>query len=409
MATKIVLYYNDLKFEPSESFLFKDFGQVPFVLSQLHGTDLEYWIAALRLNPGFSEFRGARVRQFGKTWRRLPDRLDFLRNSALHHAIDRDQSLTHFVLFPFTPLSDLLIARAVRKHRPGAKIILKLDANLSYLQEMAHEWARWHRNPLRIIRQCHHYRELLRLADVVLCETSECEQLLRDRFLDLDLDDKLVKTFSGLSKGWLEEIGVVDVPDEARRQAVIVSGRLSAHQKHTAMIFEAEPPPPGWMIEFIGEIDDDLANTIEAHRAACPGFDNHYRFHGMITDKRRYFELLMGARALLMNSRGGEGFPNVFAEAHYCRLSIISSDVSGADDATQGGRWGLLYPPEDIDALSIALQRLPAEVERNATDPALGAYRRRFVWEHSLDQPQISRLFASRDGPNRTTERAHTV
>lgn len=393
MRPKIVLYYNDLVFRPSESFLFKDFGQVPFVLSELYGTDLEYWIAASDTNPDFSSFRGRRVRQFGKSLRRLPVRLDFLRNAELNRAIDRDEDLTHFILFPFTPLADLLVARRVRRRRPAARIILKLDTNLEYLEAVAADWGRYCRHPLRFARQCHHYRELLRMADVVLCETSDCERVLRAGFLGLDLADKLVKTFSGLSEAWLSSIGVADTPADVRRDTIVVSGRISSWQKYTQLILDAGPPPPGWTIEFIGAVDEYLQEVIALHRATNSAFDDQYRFHGAIDDKRAYFGKLMQARALLMNSRGGEGFPNVFAEAHFCRLFVIASDVSGADDATDSGRWGMIYSRENVEALRAALQALPLRIKDRRDSPALEAYRRRFIWEHSLNQPAIRRLF----------------
>ncbi len=393
MQPKIVLYYNDLVYRPSESFFFKDFGQVPYVLSELFNTDLEYWISASHLNPDLDRFREKRVRQFGKTLRQLPGRLDFLKNTRLYRAIDRDPDLTHLVLFPFTPLTDLMVARRLRRRRPDARIIVKLDTNREFLDAMAAEWCRWQKHPLRFTRQCHHYRELLRMADLVLCETSECEAILRGMFLDLDLDGKLAKTFSGLSQAWLQSIGVKDVPDEDRRSAIMVSGRISSLQKNTALVFEAGPPPPGWTIEFIGEIDAQLEETIACHRATDRRFDEHYRFHGAIADKRRYFDLLMHARALLMNSIGGEGFPNVFAEAHYCGLAIVSSDVSGAADATDHGRWGVVYPRQDAAALRSALGTLPDRAGFERGNPEIEEYRRRFIWEHSLDQPVIRRLF----------------
>lgn len=392
MKPKIVLYYNDLVYQPSESFLYKDFGQVPYVLSELHHANLEYWICTSWPNRDFDSFRGKLVRQFEKAWHRLPARLDFLKNAQLYRAIDRDRDITHLVLFPFTPLTDLMVARRVRRRQPGARIIIKLDTNRDFLDKMSAEWRRWDNHPLRFTRQCDHYRKLLDMADLILCETSECERILRDNFMGLDVQAKLVKTFSGLSEGWLHSIGVRDIPDDERRRAIIVSGRISSYQKHTSLIFDT-PPPPGWTIEFIGEIDEQLASAIAAHRAINPLFDQHYRFHGRITDKLRYFNLLMGGQALLMNSRGGEGFPNVFAEAHYCRLTIVTSDVSGAADATDGGRWGLTYPPGDRQTLRTALWALPDRIARQLDEPAYVRYRQLFLWEHSLDQPAIADLF----------------
>ena len=388
MRSKIALYYNDLVFQPSESFLFKDFGQVPFVLAGLNGADLEYWIATSHPNPAFDQFRGKRVRQFAKSWSILPTRLDFLKNVALYRALDLEVVPSHLVLFPFTPLTDLMVARRAKQR--GAKIIVKLDTNREYLETLAADWRRVRRRPVRFIRQSYHYREVLRLADLVLCETSACENLLRGGFLDLDLSGKLAKTFSGVSEDWLAAIGIKDVPVAERRHAIVVSGRISSWQKHTALILAAGPPPPNWRIDFIGEVDATLEAIIATHRAEDPAFDDHYRFHGAISDKRAYFDILMHARALLLNSRGGEGFPNVFAEAHYCRLLIVTSDVSGADDATGGGRWGMVYPCDDAAALRAALAALPSRLDGEQPPED---YRRRFIWEHSLDQPVIRRLF----------------
>jgi glycosyltransferase involved in cell wall biosynthesis len=388
---KLVLYYNDLIFQPSESFLFKDFGQVPYVLAELNHAEVEYWVAASTTNPAFDRFRGKPVRQFAKAFRKLTTRLDCLKNGELYRAVNEDRGLTHLILFPFTPLTDLFVARLAA--RRGARVIVKLDTNRNYLETLAADWARVRRYPIRFARQCHHYRELLRLADLVVCETNDCARILRDGFLDLDLDEKLVQTFSGVSERWLSALGVEEVADVDRRRSIIVSGRISSWQKHTALIFEAGPPPPGWRIEFIGPVDEALEDVIERYRQADCDFDKKYRFHGSITEKRAYFDILMRAKDLLMNSRGGEGFPNVFAEAHYCRLFIVTSDVSGATEATADGRFGLIYRREDVSALRTALQAVPERVARFNHEPDSEAYRQRFIWEHSLDQPQFRRVF----------------
>lgn len=391
MRTSIVLYYNDLVFQPSESFLHKDFGQVPHVLAGLHGATLEYWIAAAHPNPSFDRFLGHRVRQFAKRGPALPARFDVLRNRDLYRAIDREPAFTHLVIFPFTPATDLAVARRAR--RRGARIILKLDTNAEYLAALSASWARHRHTWRRRFTQAYHYRELLRLADTVICETSACEAILRNGFLGVDLDGRLAKTFSGLSARWFDTLGVADVPDDARCKSIVVSGRISSAQKHSETILTAGPPPPGWTIDFVGPVDAELGRVIARYRAADPAFDDHYRFHGAITDKRTYFTLLMRARALLLNSRGGEGFPNVFAEAHRCRLLIVTSDVSGADDATGGGQWGMIYAADDAAALRQALDALPARAETLRDGGVPEAHRRLFLWEHSLDQPAIRHLF----------------
>lgn len=391
MPGKLVLYYNDLKFQPSESFLQKDFGQVPYVLADLYDLDLEYWISAARPDVTFASFRGRKVRQFGKDGLIRHDRLDVLRNRALYRCIDAAADVTHFLIFPFTPVTDLAVARRAKKR--GARIILKLDTNRDYLTSLAESWHCHHRPWRRRLTQAWHYRELLRLADLVICETSDAHDILSSRFLDLDLAEKLTKVFSGISERWFNGLGVPEIPKWERRRSIIVSGRLSSTQKHTETILTAGPPPPGWTIDFIGAVDDRLQSIVDRYRAEDPHFDDRYRFHGIIDDKAVYYTLLMRASALLLNSRGGEGFPNVFAEAHKCRLFIVASDVSGALDATGGGRWGIVYPADDAPALRTALDMLPSRIEALREGDVPEDYRRRFVWEHSLDQPFFHHLF----------------
>ncbi len=396
MARKIVLYYNDLEFSPSDAFLTRDFGQVPFVLAEQHGLDLEYWISAQHLNPGYDQFRGKCVKQYGKALSALPRRLDFLKNTRLYRDIGRDEDVSHVVLFPFTPTTDIRVARAVKRRVSPTRLIVKLDANADFLRSVEADWRRQQRRWTRRLRQSSHYRELLSLADVIICETTVCEEILRDNFLGLELGHKLAKTFSGVSERWLSTMGVAPGDDAERKRSIIVSGRLSIWVKYTDLIFKAGGPPPGWTIDFVGEIDDELERVIAAYRAADPQFDERYRFHGVVTDKRAYYDILMRGQALLMNSRGPEGFPNVYADAHYCGLFIVTSDIASSIDATAAGRWGIIYAREDPHALRAALDAMPARLAAFEADPEAAAFRRAFIWEYSLDQPAIRSAF---DGP----------
>ncbi len=394
MLGKVILYYNDLEFSPSDAFLTRDFGQVPFVLAEKHNLDLEYWISAMDLNQGYDRFRGKVVRQYAKALRKLPKRLDFLKNLKLYRDVAKVNGLTHLVLFPFTPVTDYVVARVAKRRRDPVKLVIKLDANAEFLRSVEADWKRHGGRWNRRLRQAHYYRELLAMADVVISETTVCEDILRANFLGLQLGHKLAKTFSGVSETWLASLGIPATPVEPRRSSIVVSGRLSIWVKYTSLIFEAGPPPPEWTIEFVGEIDEAMAETIATYRAADPHFDERYRFHGEITDKRAYYDVLMRSRALLMNSRGPEGFPNVYADAHFSGLFIVTSDIASSIDATDNGRWGIIYAREDAAALRAAFDALPRRIAAFESDPEARSYRNAFIWEHSLDQPAIRRIFS---------------
>lgn len=399
MKPKLVSYYNDLQFSPSESFLYKDFGQVAFTLAKVYDTSLEYWISAKNTNLDFKEFRGRKVFQFSKILRFLPGRLDFVNNLKLYlHALFTRDRVDYILAFPFTPLSDLLFLRILAWRFPAMKIILKLDTNREFLETIDAEWTQGRGSVRRLWRQSHQYAALLRIADLVICETTESEEILRRGMCGLDLNDKLVKTFSGISQSWFETLEVTG--REVRRNSIIVSGRISSPQKFSELVFRAGPPPEGWRIEFIGHVDENLQRTIDEYRAQDDRFDDHYVFHGVINNKQDYFSVLGGCRALLMNSTGGEGFPNVYAEAHLCGLWIITSDVSGAFDATCAGAFGRIVPREDAPALRAALQELAGLGAEVPSGSEWEAYRRRFLWEHSLTQPKISELLDRRSSAN---------
>lgn len=401
MPGKIVLYYNDLEFSPSDAFLTRDFGQVPFVLAQKHRLDLEYWISAEHPNPAYVSFRGKPVRQYTKALRALPRRLDFLKNRRLYRDLAETPELTHLVLFPFTPVTDIHVARAVKRRHPAAKLIVKLDTNADFLRSVEADWQRHGRRWSRRLRQSHYYRELLAMADAIICETTVCEAILRADFLGLKLEHKLAKTFSGVSETWLASLGVSPVAQAPRGNSIVVSGRLSIPVKYTSLIFEAGGPPPGWTIEFVGEIDEALQRTIDSYRAGDADFEQRFRFHGVITDKRAYYDILMRSRALLMNSRGPEGFPNVYADAHFSGLFIVTSDIASSIDATGDGRWGIIYQRENAAALRAALDALPERIAAFENDPEATTYRRAFIWEHSLDQPAIRNAFGDAEQPGR--------
>ncbi len=87
--------------------------------------------------------------------------------------------------------------------------------------------------------------------------------------------------------------------------------------------------------------------------------------------------------AVLPTCERGEGCPVALLEAMACGKACVATDVPGSRDLVVHGESGVLVPPEDIDSLATALQRLAADpAERRRLG---GAARRRVEQHFSMD------------------------
>jgi glycosyltransferase involved in cell wall biosynthesis len=71
-------------------------------------------------------------------------------------------------------------------------------------------------------------------------------------------------------------------------------------------------------------------------------------------------ELYYAAMDILVLPTRREGFPYTILEAAAMGLPVIATKVTGCVDAVVDGQTGLLVPPEDITALTVAMQKLLA-------------------------------------------------
>lgn len=94
---------------------------------------------------------------------------------------------------------------------------------------------------------------------------------------------------------------------------------------------------------------------------------------------------------LFVLSSQSEGFGNVLVEAMAAGIPIVSTDCAGPREILEGGKWGMLIPVHDRDAMSQAMEQA---INRPIDRDALKSRAEQFRPEHVIDS-YIAELLGS--------------
>jgi glycosyltransferase involved in cell wall biosynthesis len=121
--------------------------------------------------------------------------------------------------------------------------------------------------------------------------------------------------------------------------------------------------------------------------AAELGIQEHVWFAGK---QRNPFKYIARSTVFVLSSLH-EGFANVIAEALACGCPIVSTDCpSGPAEILQNGKYGLLVPPRDENALSQAMLKLLANPPLRNELSRLGFQR-----ASEFDAPRVTQQYES--------------
>ncbi|MBD3368444.1 MAG: glycosyltransferase [Candidatus Eisenbacteria bacterium] len=173
----------------------------------------------------------------------------------------------------------------------------------------------------------------------------------------------------------------VGVPEEAR--IVLGAGRLSKQKGFDVLIdafAQVRDRVPGVHLVLAGG-GRDLRKLTE--RAAGLGIGDAVHLPGHVDDVRA----LMAASDVYVLSSRNEGMANTLLEAMSVGAPIVATDVSGTAEAVRPGREALVVPPEDVEALATAIERVLSddELAERLGGAARERARSRFGVERMLD------------------------
>jgi glycosyltransferase involved in cell wall biosynthesis len=153
--------------------------------------------------------------------------------------------------------------------------------------------------------------------------------------------------------------GVAAIPEElrqfmARRPTFVAIGRLSREKGFDLLLKAfalAAAPAAAHQLMILGE---GAQRNALAHRIKELGLSASVRLGGYVEGAER---ALAGACGFVMSSLT-EGMPLVLLEAMQRRTPVLATAVGAIPDILEGGRSGLLVPPNDVPALAAALRRM---------------------------------------------------
>ena len=210
----------------------------------------------------------------------------------------------------------------------------------------------WNFRDMGILREAKHrvaYRLLRRLPDHVIAVSEK----VRQHAIEVDRIDpaRVSVMYNGLNLRACQES---EMPQMATAPLVVTVGNIRPVKGHDTLVEAAAlvlKSMPEVRFKIVGEtLDRPYFEQLQA-RVQSLNIGNSIEFLGGMTDPS---PVLRQATLFVLPSRS-EGFSNAIIEAMAASLPVIATAVGGKAEAVNDGMTGRIIPPDDADALAVAL------------------------------------------------------
>lgn len=350
-ANRVLAY----SFQFQEMFLSKDIFLVPYYIAKCLGGTLDYIYCQNLGNTTIpSSYRGASVKQssIGNDFR------------SMFKYIVKDATNIDVVFMWGSSLKHMMVIRMYKMLNPHGKVVIFGDMEFPQAQVLnqtdfmcpsgikgvvkRYFTNFFMNNTTFIVANTEAYKEMKKL-----CERRHWKCLLH--FYPC-LDDEKFHEYGIKRKSW-----------EEKENVMVCVGRIGCYQKNTEMLLDAleKVDLKDWRIYMIGPITNsfdlnesgNFQNTIDDFFKRNPQYKEKLIFTGMVYDQKEVFEYYNRAKVLLSTSRH-EGFANVYSQAAAMGCYIVSTDVGGADVASNNWQYGMIVMQESSENLADILNSI---------------------------------------------------
>lgn len=203
-----------------------------------------------------------------------------------------------------------------------------------------------------------HIKFINDFIDYISFETLNVVELVKEQ--NPLLSDKFFRVSNGVDEKYItEKLNIKNNTFDEKENIIVYVARIGTFQKNTELFLNAlEKIDLGdWKVHIIGEIEESFNSFIENFFKRNEKLKSRVVFHGNISSRKDIYSFYSKSKILCLSSRY-EGFPLVYPEVIYFGNYILTTDVSGANDITNNGKYGIIVKDLTVESYSKSLETL---------------------------------------------------
>ena len=342
--------------------LIKDVGMVPFILHKEYNHDTTIGCYENGKYPYLdNDVKGLKLRFMKRVFNntKLDSLLFLFLNFRRYDALQ----VYHFSI---ESLLYLTFFKILKMFNTDAKTYLKLDADDDILKLQLKGIA----GTLG--------RYLIAKIGLISVETK----LLFSELIDRKLFNKNLQY---IPNGFYDNKIRREIDYKHKKNVFLTVGRIGTYQKSNEVLIEAFKKfcefDDIWKLELIGNVESSFLIFMDEFLIENPKLRSRIELIGPIYDRESLIKKYDYAKVFVLSSRY-ESFGLVYLEAMSAGCTIISTAITPAYDVTENGKYGRLFPIDDVDSLAKVMKDVSSDasyLESNCDSIQKYAYHN-FYW-----------------------------